>query len=224
MKHKASILAAVITLPACGTVDGVRSDAESARQTAAQMIREFPPIPLPNLPQLEASPFTEATEEVQAYCRAIAERWEFGKDEVKIGGDMLAEGQARVEKGKQIVREGERKIETASLTLNETRRELALRTGRAIPDTRDYARMSDPELVRTLRNRLETAVRRMEDGGAHVTLGASEIETGQARADEGIQRIKRGHALMAEDTGRCRELQTRIVTVGDPVLGEEDER
>lgn len=218
MKQKLPIFAAAAMLPACATVKAAASDAKVAGQTAVQMIRDIPDIPLPALPQLDPSPFTEATEEVRAYCHAVNTRWVHGSEQVKIGEQLLAEGQARVEKGQRNVREGERRIATGELAVEQSERDLSVRTGRSKPEARDYAAITDPDFIKSIRVKLEQAIRRMEYGSEQVAFGASEVEAGQARAAEGIQRLKRGHALMAEDDGRCREVPVGEVVVGDPIM------
>lgn len=221
MKQKFPIFAAAAMLPACATVKGAASDAKVASQTAVQMIRDIPDIPLPALPHLDPSPFTEATEDVRAYCHAVNVRWTHGREQVKLGEQLLAEGKARVEKGQRIVREGERRIATGELAVDESERDFAVRTGRSRPEARDYAAITDPEFIKSIRVRLEQAIRRMEYGSEQVAFGASEVKTGQARAAEGIQRLKQGHALMAEDDGRCREIPVGEVVVGDPIMSAE---
>lgn len=216
MKQTLPIFAAAALLPACATVKGAASDAKTVGKTAVQMVQDIPDIPLPSLPRADHTPFTENAADVQAYCKAINVRWKHGKEQVKLGEELLAQGQARVEKGKRILREGERRIATGELSVEEAQRDMAVRTGRAKPEPRDYAEITDPEFLKSIRIQLQNAIKRMEYGSEQVAFGASEIEKGQARAEEGIQRLKQGHAYMAEDDGRCRQIRAGGMLEEDP--------
>jgi len=209
MTKSIPIFAAAMLLPACGTVKGAASDARAVGSTAVQMVRDIPDLELPSLPQLDASPFTEITEEVRVYCDAIDKRWKMGRELVSTGEKLVLEGQARIEKGQLAVRDGERRIETGELMLDEARRELGLKTGRYKPNTRDLARLDDPSFNKAIRVKMEQGLRRMEAGGDKVKFGAGEIETGRERMAIGIQNLKSGHALMSEDEGRCRDVRNR---------------
>ena len=223
MNKSFPIFASLLTLPACGTVQGAASDVRAVGGTAVQMVRDIPDIPLPALPEIDPSPFTEATEEVRQYCSALDQRWEIGKDQVALGKQLIAEGQARLEKGQQFVRDGERRITTGELAVESARRDLGLRTGRIKPVASDYESIEDPDQIKSIRVKMQQGLKRMEYGGEQVSYGAQEIEIGQQRVAEGIARMQQGHALMAEDKGRCRDLAKRVVEVGEPVLGDESD-
>ncbi len=218
MTKSLPLVAATMLLPACGTIQGAASDARVVGSTAVQMVRDIPDIELPALPELDASPFSEVTEEVRIYCDAINARWKAGKEQVAIGEQLLAEGQSRIEQGQANVRDGDRRIATGELMLEEARRELSLKAGRVKPEARDFAQLSDPDLIKSIRVKMEQALRRLERGGQKVEFGAAEIELGHERMADGIDRLKQGHALLAEDEGRCRNVETGTVHVGDVVL------
>lgn len=223
MTKSLPLMAATMLLPACGTIQGAASDARAVGSTAVQMVRDIPDIELPALPELDASPFSEATEDVRMYCEAVNARWKAGKEQVSMGEQMLADGQTTIDQGKAAVRDGERRIATGQLMLEEGRRELGLKAGRIKPEARDYAQLNDPDLIKSIRVKLEQALRRLEHGGQRVEFGAEEIELGHARMQAGIDRLKRGHALMAEDEGRCRDIKTAQIVAADPVVVEVSE-
>ena len=223
MTKSLPLVAATMLLPACGTIQGAASDARAVGKTAVQMVRDIPDIELPPLPELDASPFSDVTDDVRAYCEAIDTRWKAGQEQVVLGEQLLSEGQVRVERGQETVREGERRIATGELMLGEARRELGLKAGRVKPEARDYAQLNDPDLVKTIRVKMEHALRRLEHGGEQVEFGAAEIDAGHDRMAEGIRRLKQGHALMSDDEGRCRNVKTGKVEVGEPVMGPETE-
>ena len=209
MKHTVPIIAASALLPACATVKGAASDTKAVGKTAVQMVRDIPDFSLPELPlpRADHSPFKEETAKIIAYCDAINKRWEVGKEQVKIGEQLLSEGQARLEKGRRLMRDGERRVATGELALEEARRDLTVRTGRAKPETQDYAEMQEPEFLKIIRIKLENAIERMESGNEQIARGASEVAIGQERADQGIERLRDGHALLTDDEGRCREIK-----------------
>ena len=206
-------------LPACGTIQGAASDARVVGQTAVQMVRDIPDIELPALPELDASPFSEMTDEVRAYCDAVDARWKIGQEHVLLGQQLLVEGQERVGKGQEAVRKGERRIATGELMLEEARRDLGLKAGRIKPEARDFAQLSDPDLIKSIRVKMEQALRRLEHGGDQVEFGAAEISAGQDRMAEGIRRMKDGHSLLSDDEGRCRNMNSGAIQVGDAELG-----
>ena len=221
MTKSLPLVAATMLLPACGTIQGAASDARVVGQTAVQMVRDIPDIELPALPELDASPYSEVTDEVRAYCDAVDVRWKMGQEYVTLGQQLLAEGQERVSSGQESVRKGERRIATGELMLEEARRELGLKAGRIKPEARDFAQLSDPDLIKSIRVKMEQALRRLEHGGEQVDFGATEIVTGYDRMAEGILRMKEGHAFLSDDEGRCRNIRSGSVTIGDPVLGSE---
>ena len=208
MTKSLPLVAATMLLPACGTIQGAASDARVVGKTAVQMVRDIPDIEFPALPELDASPFSEQSEDVRAYCEAVDVRWKTGKEQVAIGQQLLAEGQARIGKGQEAVRAGERRIATGELMLEDARRDLGLKAGRIKPEARDYAQLNDPDLIKSIRVKMEQALRRLEHGGEQVDFGAAEIDAGQERMAQGIRRMKEGHALLSDDEGRCRNIKS----------------
>ena len=219
MTKSLPLVAATVLLPACGTIQGAASDARAVGQTAVQMVRDIPDLEFPAMPELDASPFSEVTEDVREYCDAVDVRWKMGKEQVDLGEQLLFEGQERVSNGQEAVRKGERRIATGELMLEEARRDLGLKTGRIKPEARDLAQLNDPDLIKSIRVKMEQALRRLEHGGEQVDFGATEIDAGHARMAEGIRRLKEGHALMSDDEGRCRNIKSGKINVGDPILG-----
>ena len=196
MTKSLPLVAATLLLPACGTIQGAASDARVVGKTAVQMVRDIPDIELPALPELDASPFSEMTEDVQAYCDAVDVRWKTGKEQVAIGQQLIAEGQERISKGHEAVRKGERRIATGELMLEEARRDLGLKVGRIKPEARDFAQLNDPDLIKSIRVKMEQALRRLEHGGEQIDFGGFEIDAGQERMSEGIRRMERRPCLI----------------------------
>jgi len=217
MKAHYILISLAFVLPACGTVKGAASDAGVVGKTAVRMVTD---IPLPPLPQFDPEPYAPGAEGAVEYCAALADRYKFGRGLSKDGDKLVAEGRVAIERGSRLVREGERKIETAGLTLAEARRDLGLRTGRikALPE--DIQSLEDPDSLKTIRARLDGAIRRLESGNDMVERGTIDVANGQARLKRGIEFLDEGQKFMAEDEGRCTRQGTIIV--GDAIMGTEE--
>jgi len=189
-----AVLAAGLTLPGCTFT----RDAVSAVKA----------IPRPHLIGLDPAPYPVDTEGLVAYCEAIDVRYEYGRDSVGKGNELLAQGKQMVSEGSFRIRSGEAKVTAAEVSLSNARRELGLKRGSVRPDTADFKLLNDPKRYSRIQTQLDNGLRTMERGQEMIELGERRVAEGRARIDQGIDMIRVGQSAMQDDEGRCLKLRS----------------
>lgn len=189
-----TLIAAGLTLPGCM----MARDAVSAVKA----------IPRPHLIGLDPAPYPTDTEGLVEYCIAIEARYEYGRDSVGKGNELLAQGKQMVSEGSFRVRSGEAKVTAAEVTLSNARRELSLKRGSVRPDTADFKLLNDPKRYSRIQTQLDNGLRTMQRGLDMISLGERRVAEGRARIDQGIDLIREGQSAMQDDEGRCLGVQS----------------
>ncbi|MEM8616895.1 MAG: hypothetical protein AAGF20_08160 [Pseudomonadota bacterium] len=185
-----AVIGAGLMLPGCM----MARDAVSAVQN----------LPRPSIIVLDPEPYPVDSEGLIEYCRAVKERFEFGRKRVGVGNGLLEQGRAMVSEGSYRIRAGEAKIKAGETALGNARRTLGLKLGNTDPDFEDAELLYNPKFRSRIDTELANGLRQMQRGQDMIEIGERRVAEGRARIDEGLRIVREGQSAMLDDEGRCR--------------------